>query len=364
MIAQRVSRFVNHHRGWGLALSAACLAVAVTLQLLLGFSLAHMLFYPAIMLCAFLGGGMAGYASVAIAAAAAWYLYVPEQFRWSNPPTEHLIGLLAFAAMGCLIVAITNSLSRTLFIADSERSKAEEAQAEAIKARDLAERAQREAEQLMSEMDHRAKNEYTLIEAIALAVTPRTRAGRAVFQEFSSRLQALARSSSLLTQALQDGVGVHALVSAQIGPFCPVDRADISGPPLALSSSACRYLGMALHELGTNAAKYGSLSQEAGRVSLQWRIENGDRFVFNWSEVGGPCVSEPSRVGFGRTVLTRLVPEAVDGEVNLAFGRGGVSWQLSAPVAMVLMPPDHERLNLSGVFMISPSFSQPRQDQA
>ena len=85
---------------------------------------------------------------------------------------------------------------------------------------------------------------------------------------------------------------------------------------------------MAIHELATNAAKYGALGNESGAVLIDWAIE-GDRFVMSWSEHGGPPVATPSRKGFGQTVLVRMAQDALDAEVSLEYKPAGLEWRLA-----------------------------------
>jgi two-component sensor histidine kinase len=107
------------------------------------------------------------------------------------------------------------------------------------------------------------------------------------------------------------------------------------GPPARLSPAAAQGIGMALHELATNASKYGALSNEVGRVHISWQVANAPSptFTMRWLEEGGPKVVTPSRRGFGQMVIGRMVESAVDGTVEIDYRESGVSWKLSAPAA-------------------------------
>jgi two-component sensor histidine kinase len=105
-----------------------------------------------------------------------------------------------------------------------------------------------------------------------------------------------------------------------------------------LTPDAAQGLGMALHELGTNAAKYGALSNGEGQVLIGWRItgEVAPQFSMSWLERGGPKVIKPTRVGFGRNVIGRMAQAAVQGVAEISFAEAGLSWRLTAPAENVL----------------------------
>jgi two-component sensor histidine kinase len=101
-----------------------------------------------------------------------------------------------------------------------------------------------------------------------------------------------------------------------------------------VSPEEAHYIGMALHELGSNAVKYGALAQDGGRVIVRWRVAGDDaapRLDLEWCEEGG-VVAEPARLGFGATILNTLAPRAIDGVANLTFNSDGVRWTLNAPL--------------------------------
>ncbi len=318
MWIQRVSETMHARPGLGLAVATACIAVAVGAQFVSGTSMAFMIFYPAIMLVAFFAGRMAGYASVGASALFLWYFYVPPAERIA-PSKESLIGISAYMVLGVLITALTGSLTNALVrLAAMQRQ---------------AERARDEASALMSEMGHRRRNELMLVDAIARSVTPKTPQGHVALREFSNRIRALAKSSDLLTREAE-GAPIDKLIESQIQPFCPPERVRQSGPPVMLSAMAVRYLGMALHELCTNATKHGALSVDSGVVDLSWSVEPSG-FVIRWSELEGPPVHPSDSAGFGSRVLTQLVPSALDGTAQMRFTPQGIQWVLTAPAEAV-----------------------------
>src|SRR5215831_583457 len=149
---------------------------------------------------------------------------------------------------------------------------------------------------------------------------------------FTERIQALAANQDLLVRNDWQGVDVGDLVRAQLAHFADLvgSRIAVHGPKLHLNAAAAQAIGLALHELATNAGKYGALSVDAGRVDVGWRLD-GDIFAMNWTESKGPPVSQPKRRGFGSAVVDAMVRQTVNGEVQLDFIPSGVAWKLICP---------------------------------
>ncbi|MFO1118483.1 MAG: HWE histidine kinase domain-containing protein [Beijerinckiaceae bacterium] len=189
---------------------------------------------------------------------------------------------------------------------------------------------------LVREVSHRSKN----LMSVVLAVARRTGADSVpeYVRRFTNRLRGLASNQDLLVRNDWRGIAIGDLVTAQIEPFHDVlgGRLLVSGPRVELSPEAAQAIGMALHELATNATKYGALSNETGTVDISWRIDGEDLEIL-WRERGGQPVSEPARNGFGVTVMTSLVQLALGGAVELSFPPEGVTWRLKCP-AKAAMP--------------------------
>jgi PAS domain S-box-containing protein len=188
---------------------------------------------------------------------------------------------------------------------------------------------------LMSEINHRAKNLLSLVQAIARQTAARDLDD--FIDRFTERIQALAANQDLLVRNEWQGVDVEDLVRAQLAHFADLvgSRIAVHGSPLRLNAAAAQAIGLALHELGTNAGKYGALSTDAGRVDVDWRCDS-DIFAMNWIERNGPPVSGPGRHGFGSVVITSMVEQTVNGEVQLDYVASGLVWNLTCPSANVL----------------------------
>lgn len=192
---------------------------------------------------------------------------------------------------------------------------------------------------LMEEVNHRAKNML----GVVMAVAKQTRAPDhdAFMVRFAERIESLAASQDLLVVSQWNGVQLESLAHAQLSHFRDLigSRILLSGPSAPLLPSAVQTIGIVLHELATNASKHGALSNDQGRVTVRWELLPGarpDRFVLHWTESGGPPVVPPSRLGFGSTVIGKMVQMSVDGEVSIDFAPTGLSWRLDCPSANVI----------------------------
>jgi len=188
---------------------------------------------------------------------------------------------------------------------------------------------------LMSEINHRAKNMLSLVQAIARQTAARE--PEDFIERFTDRIQALAANQDLLIRNEWQGVDVEDLARAQLALFADLvgSRITMHGSPVRLNAAAAQAIGLALHEPTTNASKYGALSVAAGCIDVGWRLD-GDIFAMSWTESKGPPVSEPKRRGFGSTVVDSMVKQTVNGAVQLDYIPSGVVWNLTCPAANAL----------------------------
>jgi PAS domain S-box-containing protein len=210
--------------------------------------------------------------------------------------------------------------------------------------RDISERKRQEQKValLLREVNHRAKNMLALVQAIA-SQTAVPQGGEFV-ERFSERLAALAASQDLLVMSRWQGVDARKLVRSQLLHFQELidDRIKLAGPSLNLSAAGAQAIGMALHELATNAGKYGALSNSTGRIEIAWRLDraaHSDHFTLSWVEAGGPPVVPPEQSGFGTTVIEAMPRMELDGEVTLVYAPEGLCWRLECPAERVLEIP-------------------------
>ncbi len=196
-------------------------------------------------------------------------------------------------------------------------------------------RAEEHQRLLMQELNHRTKN----LLCVVLSIANQTAACSPVefLERFAERIQALAASQDLLIQSKWRGVEIEALVRAQLAHFADLidERITIDGPPFSVTPSAAQSIGMAVHELATNAGKYGSLSDDHGSVTIGWRLDGG-AFCIEWIERDGPRVTPPKRRGFGTTIISAMAQASVDGEVELDYRQSGVTWRLRCAAGKVM----------------------------
>lgn len=193
-------------------------------------------------------------------------------------------------------------------------------------------RAWQQEQLLMAELDHRVKNTLASIQAM-VSLTSRSAASLVAFTEgLDRRIGSMSRAHSLLTKSRWEGVSIHALFQEEMDAY-RAEHANISldGPDLALAPKTALALSLAVHELATNAAKYGSLSVNSGRVAIRWRVDDLGGLDLLWQESGGPPVSPPKQRGFGSKMIERALAMETGGRPTLVFDPGGVRCRITLP---------------------------------
>jgi two-component sensor histidine kinase/PAS domain-containing protein len=205
---------------------------------------------------------------------------------------------------------------------------------------DITERKRAEEQQrlLINELNHRVKNTLATVQAIAFQ-SLKSPQGERPNERFEQRLLALSKTHDVLTRDNWTSTSLQAVVSETIAPYCGADvgpeRFSVSGQEVRLSPSVVVPLSMALHELCTNAAKYGALSQPSGHVDISWQVAEKageQRLVIDWTESGGPPVSEPRVRGFGTRLIERSLARQLAGDVQLRFDCNGVRCRVDIPL--------------------------------
>lgn len=199
--------------------------------------------------------------------------------------------------------------------------------------RDITDRklAQEQRDLLIGELFHRVNNTLATVQAIA-SQTFTCKTEKTVF---ASRLRALSNAHAALAQESWQSTALQSLVWSAVRPHALPDegRFVVTGPDLRIQPKAAVALSMAIHELCTNAAKYGALSGESGKVNIHWSAE-GDRFLFRWSESGGPPVTPPKRKGFGSLMIERALAGR-DARARIDYRPDGVVCTIEAPLESV-----------------------------
>lgn len=194
--------------------------------------------------------------------------------------------------------------------------------------------AEKRVTMLMRELAHRVKNQYAVILAMIRETNKQTRSPGEFDTLIQARIAALSRSHDLLVHGEGESADLHSLIIAHLDSFGVRDRLETRGPEVLLSAVAAQYLGMAFHELATNATKHGAFSAPEGRVSVTWSIDgqpDARALTLRWEETGGPRVDGKPSTGFGTKVLEQLAPAAVRGNASVEHRTSGLVWELRAP---------------------------------
>jgi len=187
---------------------------------------------------------------------------------------------------------------------------------------------------MMAELDHRVKNTLANIEALVMQTSVSAESLSAFVNGLASRIQSMAKAHSLLSQSRWEGVSINNLLMEELEPYVRGNASfEIVGPDITLTSKSALALSLAIHELATNAAKYGALSAASGRVAIRWALTEAGGVDLSWTESGGPEVRVPTRRGFGSTLIERALAMETDGQAILRYLPGGVVCDVALPPA-------------------------------
>ena len=194
-------------------------------------------------------------------------------------------------------------------------------------------RAEEQRDLLVKELDHRVRNILSTVQSIAAQTFRHGGVDPAVQRSFDARLITLSNINSMLTQKSWDSAELHDVVWTVLRPHSAPDRERfrVDGPGLRLGPKSTVAFSMAIHELCTNAIKYGALSAETGRVDVSWEAAEG-RFRWQWRESGGPPVAQPERTGFGSRMIERALALQLSGTVAVDYAPSGVVCTIDAPL--------------------------------
>ncbi|MDB5422918.1 MAG: diguanylate cyclase [Phenylobacterium sp.] len=210
----------------------------------------------------------------------------------------------------------------------------------AVSLRDITERKQAERRQrlLVNELNHRVKNALATVQAIAAQSLRGADLPQAAFDRFMARLMALARANDILVAEDWLGAELDAIATQVASPYVAegeVGRFRVGGPEAHLAPKAATAVALALHELATNAAKYGALSTTEGQVSLTWALDGegaARRLHMSWRESGGPPVTPPQKAGFGTRLIEKGLKAELQADVRLDYAESGLVMTLDAPL--------------------------------
>jgi PAS domain S-box-containing protein len=201
--------------------------------------------------------------------------------------------------------------------------------------------ADEQRETLVAELDHRVKNVLSAVHSMAAQSARKATSLDSFLKTFSGRLKSMASAHQLLTATRWRGAGMLNIATAELGGIAP-GQTRWEGPDLLLAPRAANAMSLALHELATNAVKFGALSVDTGKVDVRWRADGAGGLELRWTETGGPPVSPPTRRGFGATLLDKVTGRELEGSVSVEHRREGLNALIKAgPAAMATteIPP-------------------------
>lgn len=290
------------------AFAILCVAAATVLRLAVELVTPNVtpfaFYYPALLITTLVGGAAAGAFATFASVLVVWWAFMPPQFRWSPLTTDQVINLCLFVAASALII----------WVASRYRSMVRRLEEE-----------ERYRQVVVDELGHRVKNKLATIYAI---LRHELRGHDDIWHSVSGRLRALSAADDFLARSDGKGVELRQILEMELEPY-DSSRISLQGEPATLFGKLPTVLALVFHELATNAAKYGALSEQTGRLAISWRA-NGDQIALDWVESGGPTVSEPARRSFGSNLIERSL-DSFGASAKLEFAPQGVICRMLLP---------------------------------
>ncbi len=291
------------------AVTVACVAAATGLRVALDplvEGVPFITFFPAVVLASVWGGWPAGAMTLVGGAIIANYLWLPPAGTLSLWKSS-VIALIAFALFGALIIAVVHVMHRLLAALS---------------------RAEARSELLASEMRHRITNLMSLVMSISRLTARSVDTKEEFLAMFEARLLALGRAQHVVADNPAEATDLAGFLERVLEPF-DLARIDLDGPPAGVAGEIGSNLALLVHELATNATKYGALSVPDGCVSVKWQ-RRADGLAMEWTESGGPPVEQPSRSGFGSRLFKATFPEQ-HGKADISYDPEGVRCSILLP---------------------------------
>lgn len=306
---------------------AIALAIRAWFDPVLPAGFPFLTFFPAVVICGFVFGLRQGVLVAALSGVSAWYFFIsPGRFDFS-------MGTLL--AMGLYLFVVATDLTLIYLVTRAYRQE--------MTTREEIQRLAEQQEVMAQELDHRLKNIFATINAIISLSLKNASSADELAARLRDRLTALGRSN-LLLRGLREGedASLQSVVFQALEPFAIVGtpRFSANGPRVPIGGQTVVVLSLILHELGTNAAKYGALSMQNGHVALNWSIEAStdatEQLVITWRESGGPVPTPPlaGAGGFGSTLMKRVIA-GVRGQTEMTYPETGAVIRMTLPVDML-----------------------------
>ncbi len=287
-----------------IALCVVCVALAALARWLLGLlgpTLPFATFFPAVLICSLFGGLSAGLLSIALSIVTVWWAFTDPPFTFAVPDPVHTANFAMFGLSSLLVVVLALVHRQLLFAVEAK---------------------ERERQLLVGEIEHRSKN----ILAVVGSLIHQTVKDKDVADTLISRMCAVADTQGLLDETRTETASLRALFVAGVERPHGAQRIELNGPDVQLSARQARALRLVIHELATNALKYGALSEPQGKITVIWRCEGGQVRI-DWNERDGPKVTAPAKYNFGSRLI-RATLKQIDAELEPAFPETGYCYRI------------------------------------
>ena len=249
----------------------------------------------------------------------------------STLPPDVMAGAVALAGLAILVLSLTGvGLDRR----DQRRAAA------FVRDMAAAKRAAEHQNLLIAELDHRVKNVLARVVAVVHSTREGSHSMTELVEKLEGRIHSMADTHSLLSRGRWQGVSLVDVVRHELAPYAKAGNTLVDGPDVVMTADATQVVAMVLHELVTNAAKYGALSNSNGKVAVRWdRRRNGNpesELLIEWQESDGPPTVIPAREGYGTSVIRDLIPYELDGLVDYELARDGARCRLEIPAKWLI----------------------------
>ena len=287
------------------AFAIICVVVATLARVIFGLVGASVLFtsyYPAVLVAALMAGRRAGLLAIPLSLLVVWWAFTLPAFEFQRLSSVQTINFCLFIFSGLLIVWLASSFRQVVHDLARNESK-----------RDL----------MVRELEHRGKNTFAVVEAI-VRQTLQTQPD--IAGEIVGRIRSVSSTNDLINNSITQSATLEVILRNELDPY-GVDRMRYSGPTIELRADSARNIALVMHEMVTNAVKYGALSVSSGTISVTTECE-GDVVTLTWQERGGPAVVAPDTYGFGSRLIVRTI-KAMSGRVEPTFTDKGFSLRIS-----------------------------------
>ena len=288
------------------ALCLACVALAAGARLLMGVlgpTLPFATFFPAVLVASLFGGLFAGILATVLSILTVWWAFTEPLFTFAPLDHVHLANFVLFGLSGLLVVALALVHRQLLFAVEAK---------------------ERERQLLVGEIEHRSRN----VLAVITSLIHQTVKDKDVADTLIKRMCAVADTNGLLDDTGTEATSLRALFVAGVAQPHGAGRIELNGPDIQLSARQARALQLVIHELATNALKYGALSVPDGKIKVDWRIADGGKVALDWRELDGPKVAAPDKHNFGSKLILATLKQ-IGAEFTPDFPETGYCYSIA-----------------------------------